>query len=96
VHCRGRPNDPRNVGGEPPTNRSADQAALLHELIEALTALGNYLAAAQRDVENQRGVLGEALQGSLSQYQRAAECIRRLRHLFLRDSRSNDDRQGID
>jgi hypothetical protein len=89
-------NDPRNVGGEPLTNGSADQAALLHELIEALTALGNYLAAAQRDFENQRGVLGEALQGSLSQCQRAAECIRGCRHLFLRDSRSNHDRQGID
>lgn len=87
--------DPRNVGDEAPTNRSADEAALLHELSEALTALGNYLAAARREFEVHPGpmqeVLGEALRGGLSQYERAAEAVRRLRTRLFRDGR-----QGVD
>jgi hypothetical protein len=73
--------DPKNVGERAPTNRTADQAAVLHELAEALTALGNYLAAAQRQFENRQAALGEALRASLGQYERAAECLRRLREL---------------
>lgn len=92
--------DPGNVGNDAPTNRSADQATLLRELIEALTALGNYLAAAHREFEKQPCERQEALSGALrksvSQYDRAAECLRRLRQLLLRDRRSNADQQGID
>jgi len=84
--------DPRNVGGEAPIGRRADQAALVHELIEALTALGNYLFAAQRQFENRREMLGEALRASLGQYERAAECLRGLRDLVLREGSNNDDR----
>jgi hypothetical protein len=84
--------DPTNAGGETPTSRRADQATLIHELIEALTALGNYLAVAERQFENQQEVLGEALRGSLGQYERAVECLRRLRDLVLPDGSKNDDR----
>jgi hypothetical protein len=91
--------DPRNDGDEAPTNPSADEAALLHELSEALTALGNYLAAAQREFEVYPGpmqeVLAEALRGGLTQYERAAEAVRQLRGRLFRDGR-NDDRQGVD
>ena len=62
------------------------------ELIEALTALGNYLFAAQRQFENRREMLGEALRASLGQYERAAECLRGLRDLVLREGSNNDDR----
>jgi hypothetical protein len=83
--------DPRNVAGEAPTNPRADQAALVHELIEALTALGNYLAAAQRQLEPPGEVLGAALRASLGQYERAVECLRRLHDFVLREGSKNDD-----
>jgi phosphoglycerate-specific signal transduction histidine kinase len=77
-------NDPRNVGREAPTSRSADETALFYELIEALTALGSYLATAHRAFENQQEVLGgEALRASLAQNERAIVCLRRLRELLL-------------
>jgi phosphoglycerate-specific signal transduction histidine kinase len=84
--------DPRNVREGAPTKRCADQTALVHELIEALTALGNYLFAAQRQFENRREMLGEALRASLGQYERAGECLRGLRDLVLREGSKNDDR----
>ena len=76
---------PENVGKEAPTNQSGDEVALVRELIEALTALGNYLAAAQRAFANQQDALGEALRQSVGQYERAAECLRRLRGHLLRE-----------
>ncbi len=88
--------DPRNAGEEAPTNRRANQAALVHELIEALTALGNYLLVAQRQLESQQEMLGEALRASLAQYERAAECLRRLRDLALREGCKDDDRSRND
>jgi len=88
--------DPRNVGGEAPIGRRADQAALVHELIEALTALGNYLAAAQRQFEHRREGLGESLRASLGQYERAAECVRGLHDLVLRERSKSDGRPRSD
>ncbi len=65
--------------------RSDDRTALFHELIEALTALGNYLAAVQREMENQpalkQEVFEEAIRKSVAQYDRASEAVRRLRAL---------------
>ena len=62
-----------------------DRVALLHELIEALTALGNYLAAAQRELENQpalkQKVFERVIRHSLIQYDRAVEAIRQLQTL---------------
>jgi hypothetical protein len=64
--------DPRNVGGEPPTNRSTDLAALLHELIEALTALGNYLETARQVSAGQSDTtLATALERSVDQFERS-------------------------
>jgi phosphoglycerate-specific signal transduction histidine kinase len=78
--------DPRNVDKEAPTDRSAGQTTVLHELTEALTALGNYLEAAQRQFENRQEVLGETLRASLGQYERVAECLHRLRTLIYREA----------
>ena len=76
----------RNIGadGVPLASEVAPTATLVSELTEALTALGNYLAAANKLVisplpEPQR--LSEALQKSLRQHERAVEAIRRLRAL---------------
>jgi hypothetical protein len=71
--------------GDPPASEAAPMAALVSELTEALTALGNYLASANKLVISsplpgpQR--LGEALQKSLCQHERAVEATRRLRAL---------------
>ena len=84
--------DPGDFGGKASINRSADEAGLVRELIEALTALGNYLAAAHREFENRENVLGEALRESLSQHERAAEAARRLRELVFGGSPGHEDR----
>jgi hypothetical protein len=76
-----------NIGaiGAPPASEAAPTAALVGELTEALTALGNYLASANKLVISsplpgpQR--LSEALQKSLCQHERAVEATRRLRAL---------------
>ncbi len=84
--------DPRNAAAETPVNRKADQTVLVHELVEALTTLGNYLEAAHRQFEHRQQELGEALRASLGQYDRAVECLCRLRALFLREGFTTDDR----
>ena len=76
-----------NIGasGDPPAGETAQTAALVIELTEALTALGNYLASANKLAIGsplpgpQR--LSEALQKSLRQHERAVEAIQRLRAL---------------
>jgi len=87
---------PENVGKEAPTNQSADEVALVRELIEALTALGNYLAAAQHEFGGRQEALGEALRQSVGQYERAAECLRGLRDLVLREDSNHHDRPRSD
>jgi phosphoglycerate-specific signal transduction histidine kinase len=87
------PDRPENTGKKAPTNQSADQVELVRELIEALTALGNYLAAAQRAFANQQDALGEALRQSVGQFERVAECVRRLRG-HLREGSDNDNWQS--
>jgi hypothetical protein len=70
--------------GRPPSNdgRTAD----LRELAEALTALGNYLAASHGIVVGRgsctQEILGEALQKATDQHERSAAAVRRLRRLF--------------
>jgi hypothetical protein len=63
--------------------QAAEAVALTHELVEALTATGNYLAAATRILEVERrppeDTLGEVLEKSLTQFTRAVEAVRRLR-----------------
>lgn len=71
--------------GDPPAAPGAPIVALVSELTEALTVLGNYLASANKLFVTsplqgpQR--LSEALQKSLCQHERAVEATRRLRAL---------------
>lgn len=92
-------NDIGNADERSPTNRSREKAALLHETAEALTALGSYLAAAHGKFQGQfsptQDGLGEALEKSLGQYERASKAVRRLCELFRHESASNDDRPGF-
>jgi hypothetical protein len=62
----------------------ASTTAPLHELTEALTALGNFLASANKMHESAlpgARRLGETLEKSLRQHERAVEATRRLRDL---------------
>jgi len=78
----------QNIGterGDPPASPGAATVALVSELTEALTALGNYLASANRlfitgPLQGPQR-LSEALQKSMSQHERAVEATRRLRAL---------------
>jgi phosphoglycerate-specific signal transduction histidine kinase len=72
---------------------------VLHEVTEALTALGNYLAVAHRKFEEQpeprQEGLGEALEKSLGQQERASEAVRRLNNILRREAAHNDDPGGF-
>lgn len=74
------------MGVAPPKDSAGQGAALLHELMEALTATSNYLAAANRIFESETRLgpqtLGEALEKGLAQCERAGEAARRLRGLW--------------
>lgn len=71
------------MGVAPPKDSAEQRAALLHELMEALTATGNYLAAANRISESEtrlgQQTLVQALEKGLAQCERAGEVARRLR-----------------
>ena len=70
---------------ESATCQRDEEAAAFHELVNALTAVTNYLAAADR--LSKRGPppsLGEVLAKCLGQSERAAEATRRLRRLLRR------------
>ena len=74
---------PVSAGGK----ASAEAVALTHELIEALTATGNYLTAASRVLTAEPrppgDTLGEVLEKSLTQFTRAVEAVRHLRAAIL-------------
>jgi len=86
----------RNIGsGNPSAERSDDEKILLvQELTEALTAVGNYLAAANRMIGGEsppaQHSLAEALEKSVGQCERAGSAVRRLRLLLLGESRTDD------
>ena len=88
--------DPADATGHPPIIGAGAAATLLHQIAEALTALGNYLAVANRIIEERPGLadshLDEAVKKSLGQYERATEAVRRLRDLARRDSAGDDGR----
>jgi hypothetical protein len=85
--------DRNNAGGGPSAGRADQTIALMHETREALTALGNYLAVVSLKFAEQRGQtqegLAEALEKSLSQYQRAVGAVRRLGELLHRQGLSD-------
>ena len=64
-----------------------DTVVLLRDLVDALTALGNYLESANlislSTTEQSTDRLREVLEKSLGQYERAAEAMRRLAHPAL-------------
>lgn len=88
-----------NADEKSPANRSHEKAALLHEMTEAFSALGSYLAVAHRKFEDQtlptKDGLGDALEKSLGQYERASKAVRRLCDLYRRESASSDDLPGF-
>jgi hypothetical protein len=89
-----RDRDIESGGAGPRKDRTEDGLALVAELIEALTAAGNYMTAVNhifgagpRPAQN---ALSEALEKSLGQIGRANEAARLLRD-FLRHQTATDD-----
>lgn len=75
-------------------SQNVSTAAPLHELTEALTALGNFLASAKKmHAKALPGSLplGEVLEKSLRQHQRAVEAVRRMRVLDRPRRRAEGD-----
>ena len=70
--------------GDEEVRSSDDSSALLRELIEALTALGNYLSVVQQEMKNHPAltqdlfVFEETIRKALDQYDRASQAVRRL------------------
>ena len=79
----GEVTNPQSADGK----ASPEAVALSHELVEALTATGNYLSAATRllagELRSPEDKLGDALAKSLTQFARAAEAVRHLRAAIL-------------
>ena len=72
---------PRTGGSQ---RSAAGARALVRKLVEALTVLGNYIAAANHISVSRRPMqerFGEVLEKSSDQYERAADAARRLRNL---------------
>jgi hypothetical protein len=89
--------DKSDIGRQGPLKRrNSEEAALLHELVEAVTALGNYLAVVQRELDDplvpKSERLVEALAKSLGQHERTSRAIRRLSDLLRREA---DDQSGV-
>ena len=86
--------DIRGGGREPSKDDAEEGPVLVRELIEALTAAGNYLTAANNifaaEPSPARNPLLEALQKSLAQLGRANEAARLLRDFFRRESATDD------
>ena len=82
-----------------PLGASTETGGAVRELAEALTAIGNYLAAANRilaagltpPVER----LGDVLDKSMGQYERAAKAARRLHRLTVCGSADDDTPPGV-
>ena len=81
-------------GGGPPKDRAEGGLPLVHELIEALTAAGNYLEAASHmlgaEPRPAQYALREALEKSLAQFGRANKAARRLRDLLRLENATDD------
>ena len=85
---RGRDPDSKESSGT-----SVKTGRPVRELVEALTAIGNYLGAINRILADGRTPEPEllaVLDKSMSQYERAANAARRL-HKLLRTMESGDD-----
>ena len=68
-----------------------EAAQIVHELAEALTALGNYLAATAHISDSGKvshGEIRKALERGLSQHERASVALHRLRVLLMNRKRT--------
>jgi hypothetical protein len=76
--CRAVPTNPVSADGR----ASSEAVALTHELIEALTATGNYLGAATRllslEAPPPGNAIREVFEKSLTQFTRAVDAVRHL------------------
>ena len=86
--------DPRLTEGSSPPKRNDAAVALHHELsagdaIDALTALGLWLATVNRKVQDRRDPkeeqISEILTKAMRQHRRASEAVCRLRDLLRRE-----------
>ena len=74
-----------------PEEPSEELAQVVYELTEALTALGNYVAAAAQISNGGKATSGDirkALEAGLIQHERASIGVRRLRKLVMRRKRT--------
>lgn len=77
---------------------NSEVASLLHELTEALTALGSYVAAAHRKVADRsepiREEIDELLGKGLVQYERATTAVHLLAVLYRREQGGDTEISG--
>lgn len=75
-----------DAGSDDPSRGRAEETAAVRQLIEALTALGNYLETAKQvstaESDAARKTLTRALARSTEQFERAVGATRRLRDLI--------------
>jgi hypothetical protein len=82
-----------------PLDASTETGGPVRELAEALTAIGNYLAAASRILADgptppvER--LGDVLDKSMGQYERAAKAARQLHRLTVCGGEDDDTPSGV-
>jgi hypothetical protein len=80
--------DDKDTGSQnaQPEEPSEELAQVVYEMAEALTALGNYVAAAEQILKNGKttgGDVRKALEAGLSQHDRASVGLRRLQELAV-------------
>jgi hypothetical protein len=79
----------QDAGGpkSPPEEPAEEVMLVVYDLVEALTALGNFIAAAAQVTDAGRGIdddVRKALAGALAQYERATADVHQLRLLLTR------------
>ena len=78
---------------------STEAGGHVRELMEALTAVGNYLAVANRILAGETTPaterLGDVLDKSMGQYERAANAARQLHKLYVHGSGDDDGPPGF-
>jgi len=82
-----------------PLGARTEASRPVRELVEALTAIGNYLAAVKRILADGPAPpaerLGDVLDKSMGQYERAAKAARRLHRLTVCGSEDDDTPPGV-
>jgi hypothetical protein len=85
----------KSLSNRDPLGASTETGGPVRELVEALTAIGNYLAAADRILDGATTPVAERLSDvlgkSMAQYGRAANAARRLNKLLGAMESGDDD-----